>query len=211
MDRFIAQCATLDDDLIVCPLHGVAFQADMTVTAEYDEDYYNKCASYEGAEIARKINAGRVALVNKYYEGSALDIGIGSGEFIKSRPNTYGYDINPAAERWLKSFGLWAQEFSDFHAFTLWDVIEHVPEPEDYFSRMPQGSFLFTSIPIFKDLFRIRESRHYRPGEHLYYWTESGFRSWMFYHGFTLLERQTFEMDAGRDSIYSFAFKKEKT
>ena len=56
------------------------------------------------------------------------------------------------------------------------------------------------------DLNKIRESKHYRPGEHLLYWTEKGFVDWMFEKGFRFLEKRTFEIQAGREDILSFAF-----
>jgi hypothetical protein len=208
MDKFIAcMPAQEDGDLMLCLEDGVAYQKDRGHIVNYDSDYYNKCASYEGQEIAKKINAGRVGIVSKHYGvGPAVDIGVGSGEFIKNRPNTYGFDVNPVAIEWLKRNDLWANYLSEFEAFTFWDVIEHVEEPATYFRHVPVGAYLFTSLPIFADLKRVRESKHYRPGEHLYYWTRDGFVSWMGMHGFRLLERQTFEMDAGREDIHTFAF-----
>ncbi len=216
MDRFIgALPATQDGDLMLCEQHGVAYQRDMRVTAQYDQDYFNKCASYEGQEIGRAINAFRVGFVNKHIgrDAGVLDIGVGSGEFIQTRAwacdgwrNTWGYDINPAAADWLKHRDLLALQFAPFNAFTMWDVIEHVPRPQVYFDRIQDGSYLFTSLPIFSDLTRIRESKHYRPGEHLYYWTEHGFVSWLGLYGFRLIDRQDFETYAGRDNILSFAF-----
>jgi len=163
---------------------------------------------FRSSEIAEKINAGRVALVAKHYgNGPLLDIGIGSGEFIRTRHGkTYGHDINPAAIDWLIRDGRWRTDFAAFDAFTFWDVLEHVPEPEIYFRHMPPGAFVFASLPIFDDLRRIRESRHYRPGEHLYYFTLRGFVGWMGLHGFRHLATERYETEAGRDSILSFAF-----
>lgn len=210
MDQFIAALPSTDDgDLALCLEHGAAYQKDQSALVPYDDAYFNKCAGYEGQEICERINAGRVALVGKHYgNGLALDIGIGSGEFIRKRQFTYGVDVNPAGIRWLLRNGLYADDVETFHCFTLWDVIEHLRTPAEYFDRMPIGSYLFTSIPIFKDLRRIRESKHYRPFEHLYYWTEEGFIQWMKLHGFKHLETQDFESQAGRDSILSFAFHK---
>lgn len=210
MDRFIAAFdGVADADLVLCERQGVAYQADMTITAAYDESYFDKCAGYEGSAIADRINAGRIALVDRYAGISCgvLDIGVGSGEFVRRRPNTFGFDINPRAVAWLKDCKRWSDKFCAFDAFTFWDVIEHVPEPEQYFSRVPKDAFLFASIPIFGDLKHIRESRHYRPGEHLYYFTEQGFIDWMARHGFLPIERSRFETEAGRDSIESFAFR----
>jgi hypothetical protein len=212
VDKAIASLPAIEDgDLMLCPAHGVAYQRDMTQKVPYDAAYFDKYVGYEGQDIAVKINAGRVALVNHYVgaEAPVLDIGIGSGEFIKSRPTTFGYDVNPKAIEWLKANRRWSDGFAAFDGFTFWDVLEHVEEPAvDYFRRMHSGAFLFTSVPIFRDLSRIRESRHYRPGEHLYYFTENGLIDWLGGYGFDLHEIARFETDAGRDSILSFAFRR---
>lgn len=211
MDRLIARFDGVPDgDLVLCIGDGVAYQRDMTVRAAYDESYFEKCAGYEGKDIARRINAGRVALVDRFVNAAqVLDVGIGSGEFIKSRPNTFGYDINPRAREWLKARGLWSEEFARFRAFTFWDVIEHVADPEFYFRHVADGAYVFVCLPIFGDLARIRASRHYRPGEHLYYFTAAGFVAWMAGHGFVNLATDDFETRAGRDSILSFAFRRQ--
>lgn len=211
MDRIIQSFASeRDSDLEVCRAQGVAYQRDQSQLVSYDESYFSKCLSYEDQDIALAINAGRIDLVNRHI-GSithVCDVGIGSGEFIKKRPNTFGVDINPVAIEWLKRNALWADDLSSFGAHTFWDVIEHLPVPEEYFQHVHLHGFLFTSLPIFKDLGDIRSSKHYRPGEHLYYWTEQGFVDWMDRHGFILLEEQAFESAAGRESIQSFAFKR---
>lgn len=209
MDEIIRDYpAVADGDLMLCPDNGTAYQRDMSIRVPYDESYFNKCLGYEDKEIALKINAGRIALVDLYvgHDKPVLDVGIGSGEFIKKRPLTFGYDVNPAAERWLRAQHRWRDDFETFRAFTFWDVLEHVERPADYFGRMPGACYLFTSLPIFDDLTRIRESKHYRPGEHLYYWTAAGFVAWMKLHRFGMLCSQSFEIEAGRESILSFAF-----
>lgn len=210
MDRFIAELPFEEDgDLSLCRDHGIAYQRDQTKLAAYDDAYYNKCMSYEGKDIANKINAGRVSMVNGCIGvNKVVDIGIGSGEFIKNRPNTHGYDVNPVAIEWLKRNDLWAHHLNEYAGYTFWDVIEHVPEPEQYFKQIPLGRHLFTSIPIFYGLGGIRLSKHYRPNEHLYYFTEEGFEQWMEWHGFLVVERQMFEMDACRESIHSYTFKR---
>lgn len=211
MDKFIAKYnSRADDDLMFCFDHGVAYQRDMSVSVAYDEDYFNKCRGYEGQEIANKINAARVGLVDRIAGPSrkVLDIGIGSGEFIKSRPNTFGDDINAKAVAWLQEQGKWRRDLGQFDAFTFWDVLEHVPIPECYFGQMKNLSLLFTSLPIFDDLRRIRESKHYRPNEHFYYWTRRGFIAWMNQYGFRLIEQNDDETKAGRERILSFAFQR---
>jgi len=202
--------AVWDGDLMLCPHRGVAFQRDLSHRVAYDAGYFDKCRGYEGRAIANKINRGRIDLVDRHVGAgtSVLDVGIGCGEFIKRRPGTFGTDINPAAVEWLKAERRYSDDFSGFRAFSFWDVIEHVEDPELYFRAMPDGSHLFCSLPMFDDLTRIRASRHYRPGEHLYYFTEPGFVDWMALHRFKLIERADYETAAGRDSITSFAFVK---
>lgn len=211
MDRFIAAHPFEEDaDLALCLDHGVAYQRDREHIIAYDEPYYAKCASYEDQEIARKLNAGRIALVARHFgaQHRVVDIGIGSGEFIKKRGNTFGRDVNPVAIEWLKRNDLWAEHLDHFGGFTFWDVIEHIETPEAVLQHVPLHGFAFFSIPVFGDLRRVRESKHYRPGEHLFYWTDTGFERWLSAHGFMLLERSDFETQAGRESIMSYAFKR---
>jgi hypothetical protein len=68
MDRFIQafRPAVEDDDLVLCPAHGVAFQKDRAHLVAYDATYFDKCAGYDGQQIANKINAGRRDLVDRY-------------------------------------------------------------------------------------------------------------------------------------------------
>ena len=212
MDRFIeAFPAVADGDLVLCPEHGVAYQIDQSQLVDYGEDYFEKCRGYEGQAIADQINAGRIAFVLRHFgPGRMLDVGVGSGEFIKRRPHTFGIDVNPTAVRWLKDAGRWADNLDCFGAYTFWDVLEHVPTPEDYLRHCYLRSFVFMSMPIMQSLDRIRESKHYRPGEHLYYFEEAGLIEWMACHGFVLLEASDFESAAGRESIRSFAFKRAR-
>ena len=54
MDRFIAGFpADQDGDLMLSRPHGVAWQRDMSWLVTYDKNYFDKCAGYEGQEIAR--------------------------------------------------------------------------------------------------------------------------------------------------------------
>lgn len=209
MDKFISRFPCVDDcDLSICEEHGVAYQTNMDYRV--DVPYFDKCNGYAGTEIASKLNFGRVHFVNHFVgkHFSVLDVGIGSGEFIAHRPNTWGYDVDEKAIALLHSIGRWSSEFHVFRAFTFWDVIEHIENPMDYFKYMVPGTRAFFSIPIFKDLNSIRRSRHYRPGEHLYYWTERGFIDWMRLYDFDYIGYSNFETEAGRESIKTFAFQR---
>lgn len=212
MDRFVADYPGFPDgDLMICQAHGVAYQADMEAgPVPYDQKYFDHYVELEDQEIGRRINEARIALVSRHHKGWILDVGIGSGEFIKKRGvDTAGYDVNPVAKEWLLERKLWSESFGAFPGFTFWDVLEHVADPDIYFRHMGPGKRLFTSLPIFPDLGSVRASKHYKPGEHLYYWTRDGFIAWMKQHRFNLLEHNDAESVAGRESIGSFAFERD--
>jgi hypothetical protein len=73
------------------------------------------------------------------------------------------------------------------------------------FLRCVRG-MVFVSIPIFTDLDHIKRSKHYRPNEHLWYFTREGLVKWMHGHGFGLAEENRMETDLGREDIGTFVF-----
>lgn len=214
MDRLILRFdAEADNDLMLVEHRGVAYQRDMTKgRIDYGAAYLANYDRYAAGPIADKINAGRVALVARHApEGaSVLDFGAASGIFVRQAASwgfdAKGFDVIPDAVRRLKDADLYADDLGAFDAVTMWDSIEHLETPERSLKRVRKGAFLFASIPIFEDVRRVRESKHYKPGEHLYYWTAHGFIDWMALYGFRLLEQSSHETDAGRESIGAFAF-----
>lgn len=209
LDDLIARLpAEQDGDLMLC--EQCAYQRDMTSTIAYDEAYYRKCANKDESAIADLLNSIRIEFVARHYAGTVLDVGIGSGEFLRLRGQTFGFDVNPVAIEWLKRRDLWSEHLDHFGALTFWDVLEHLEDPGAYLRRVQLHAFVFASVPIFSDVRAVRASKHYRPGEHLYYWTRDGFVEWMQAQGFLLLEANDYETRAGRESIISFAFKRNR-
>ncbi len=214
MDKFVRLfSAAQDEDLILCEREGVAYQADMSAgRVAYDSDYLAKCQSYEDNAIAKAVNAGRCALLMRHLPdgASVIDIGAGSGAFVRAAASwsfdAKGFDIMPEATKLLRESDMYAHDINLFDAVTLWDSIEHMESPEVYLNSVRNGGMLFVSVPTFNDLADIRSSKHYRPGEHLYYWTAQGFINWIARYGFRLLEQSAHETDAGRESIGAFAF-----
>lgn len=217
MDSLIKHFDAVEDaDLMLCLARGLAYQKDPSAgRVQYDEAYYEKVWSYERTDIARAVNIGRCELIGRHIKKAAsiLDIGSGSGAFLRAALNANfqacGFEVMPEAVDRLRAIGRYEERPGRFDAVTFWDSIEHMEDPEIIFRKIMKGAHVFASIPVFRDLTRIRESKHYRPGEHLYYWTPAGFIAWMGAHGFRFLEESDHEVRAGREQIGAFAFAKD--
>jgi hypothetical protein len=183
-------------------------------TVEYGADYYNNYVKRSGTAIADRINNCRTSLVSKYVKnGPILDVGIGSGEFIlKSPVETLGYDINPFGVSWLESRGLffdpYKEDCSKLTGFCLWDTIEHIYDPEKFLNLILQNQYVFLSLPIFDNFDNLKESKHWKPGEHVFLYSKDGLIEVFSKMGFTCLNYNNCEISAGRDGIGSFVFKK---
>ena len=215
MDELIRRFdAVRDADLMLCEHRGVAYQRDMAKDRiRYDAAYLARFDSpaYTQSPAAMAVRAGRRELVARHLAkgASVLDVGAGAGLFVwDARGAGYdarGFDVMaPAADR-LRAQGLYAEELGDFAAVTLWDSLEHM-EDCGIVRKVRKGGLLFASLPVFEDLNAIRASKHYKPGEHLYYWTAAGFVAYMALRGFRLLESSDHETRAGREAIGAFAF-----
>lgn len=214
MDSLIARFpAQRDGDLMLCEQHGLAYQADMEAgRVSYGADYLAKVDAYEDTDIARAVNAGRCALLERHLKKGAtvLDIGAGSGAFVRAAQAAgfaaKGYEVIPEAVARLRESGDFEDDPRGFPAVTFWDSLEHMEDPEAWLRKLGKGTKVFASLPLFHDLRLIRNSKHYRPGEHLYYFQLNGFVGWMAERGFRFLELSGHEMDAGREAIGAFAF-----
>lgn len=203
-----------DGDLIICDSLGMAWQKDMRVAVEYGSAYWSKVRSYEGSDVSSRVISGRLSMLSRHAERGAklIDYGCGSGEFVRAAVErgfaARGYEVMPEGIESLLAHGLYAGDVSQFDVVTMWDVIEHLEYPHSVLWRLKLDAVALFSIPVFSDLRRIRESKHYRPGEHLYYWTCDGFVRWLRSYGYSLLEYSDHETIAGRESIGAFAFRR---
>jgi len=205
-----------EGDLNYCRDEGVAYQRDMSKSVPYDRPYFNKYILYEKAPLGRMLNRARVAAVKVWASKlQVLDIGIGCGTFIKyalgEDLDVYGYDINPCGIHWLHKRCLFEDPYNQqktIRCFTFWDSLEHIPDPQNILDKIEVGSYVFISIPIFDSLEDILISRHYRPDEHYYYFTQTGLFYWMSNYNFVLKKSYNFEIECGREQIKTYLFEK---
>lgn len=205
-----------DGDLILLPRDGMAYQRDLEVgRVTYDDAYFKKYREYETTPIAGALNQGRIDMLRRHClpGDSVLDYGAGCGTFVRwARVRGYrafGFDICPATVEHLAKLEAYSENVEEFDVVTFWDSLEHLDYPDLPLRRIKVGAHVLVAIPLFEDLRRIRESKHYRPGEHLYYWSTAGFLLFMRRLGYRFIEGSGHEVEAGRAQIGAFAFVRE--
>lgn len=185
-----------------------------------NREIYNRKTFYEmqerdRTEKARRINQFRLDLVHRYTGESdrVLDIGIGAGTFLKMHGNCLGYDINPYAVKRLKRWGLWFDPYAgDFDAeniaaVTFFDSMEHIVHPAAILDRLT-NQVVIVSIPIFFNRQHMMNSKHFKPGEHVWHFTKAQFGDYVWGSGFRVEAEMADETLLGRTDIKTFVLKK---
>lgn len=145
-------------------------------------------------------------------KGEVVDVGIGSGAFIDARVAagqlaTFGYDVNPAGQRWLECYGRTYDVYEHApQAITLWDVLEHIPDFAPLLRQVRRWVFL--SIPLCRNVDHAHAFKHFRPQEHCWYFTHEGIITVMDLHGFKCIEYHSYEERAGRQDVRSYSFQR---
>lgn len=218
MDRLIKRfdCSS-SRDLFFCNHREVAYQSDMNEQAvNYNDRYLARYQTpeYSDSAVAKKVIQGRVKLIARHVPKATtvMDIGACTGAFMNAVTAAgyfaKGFDVIPEVVSRLKEEDRYKEDAGQFDAVTMWDSIEHMQDPELWLSKIKRDALLFISVPIMPAISKVRDSKHYKPGEHLYYWTDAGFVAWMALHNFELVERSEHEMAAGRSEIGAYVFKK---
>lgn len=173
----------------------------------YSGDYFAHYQKLDATQMGSLLTRARLELVGKYCAPNAtVDIGIGGGRFV-TESGGYGYDISREAERWLQSIDRYVDPYvAPVDAVTCWDSLEHIPEPEKLLANV--RDWLFVSLPLCDTAEQWVESKHFKPGEHLFYWSLQGFVAWSASQGLECIEINHAETELGREGITSFAFKR---
>lgn len=175
---------------------------------DYTGPYFEKYRELDATDMGARLTAARVALVRRHFAGQVVDIGIGGGRFVEESDG-WGFDVNPEAVAWLRE----QERFFDIYAhhaeaISCWDSLEHIPDPDKLLDQV--GEWVFVSMPIYFGVNDCLASKHYKPGEHLWYWTKDGLISWFGRRGFGCVEVNESESKIGRQGISSFAFRRFK-
>lgn len=175
---------------------------------DYGHNYWAKYLAMDNTPMGEALTAARKELVEWFWAGDVVDIGIGGGKFVEAMgARGYGFDVNPEAVQWLFNRSSFRDPYEHrIDAICCWDSLEHIPDPAALISQV--NKWVFVSLPIFNKPERATESKHYRPGEHIWYWSDTGLIKWFDELGFELAEKNNRESTLGRDEIFTYAFRR---
>lgn len=193
----------LENSLIWWPEKGMGFHPAPAM--KYEADYFASYIKRDNTSMAASLTDARISFVSQYTKTyNVIDIGIGGGRFVMDS-GCRGYDVNESAVQWLHEKDRFCSPYaSPVNSITCWDSLEHIDKPWKLLRQVEQ--YLFASIPVVSGPDAVLQSKHYKPGEHLWYWTEEGFIRWCDEHGFMFLELSHIERELGREDITTFAF-----
>ena len=133
---------------------------------EYIAEYEQEAATPLGQQII----ASRWRTVKNYCKrGTLLDFGCGAGAFHMAAPPSFvatGWDVNP--------YSVFNKPYpcGPYDVLTLWDVIEHLSAPMAIVGNYgPQFIFISTPNAANTNLSQFRSWKHYKPDEHIHYYT----------------------------------------
>tara|TARA_R110000803_G_scaffold90465_1_gene157866 strand:- start:14332 stop:14925 length:594 start_codon:yes stop_codon:yes gene_type:complete len=187
----------------------------LTSVSELKEDYYDIYEDLEDSPTTDLLCKIRHDLVSRYCAGlDILDFGIGNGAFIERDPflrGILGFDVDVKSIALLKRTGLW-KDFYDLDSInpeviTFWDSLEHLPNIDEVLSLCPK--FVVCSLPIFYERAEVFASKHFKPNEHIWYFSPTGLIEFMRERGFMCHWHGDLEGLAGRQGIFSFVFERK--
>lgn len=181
-------------DVVRCASCGLAFtypQPSM-LSEQYDSTYFDLYRRRHEFRLRRADSRlRRIELLMA--PGRLLDIGCSLGYFVEAANargwHASGVEISPYAAAEARSLGLdvrtgtldaAAYEDGSFDCVTMWDVLEHVPDPTRHMGEVrrilaPGGMVVVGTPNLGHALFRLKREnwRHLKPAEHIFYFTAS--------------------------------------
>lgn len=188
--------------VVACRRCGLGFVNPRPVAAEIQRYYPPQY--YSGFERDQVYHLRRYARQAGFLESGVrsggkrlLDVGCANGDFPRFMRNqgwqVEGVEVSSTTQR-ITDFPVYTQQFpiipvADpcYDAVTAWAVLEHVHNPDDYFTKAaqvlrPGGAFIFL-VTNFASLSSSRLFREDVP-RHLYFFTEPTVRRYLSKHGF---------------------------
>ena len=138
-----------------------------TAYMQYNLDYYEEMLK-RNSKSGEKIAKIRWQFISKVSPRVVLDYGSGCGWFRAYRPSKVEvdtYDIGPYPQTGIKH--------NFYSVVCFWDVLEHLPSIKEIAHILTMADFIALSVPIKPNKQPLRSWKHFKPGEHLHYFSES--------------------------------------
>lgn len=196
-------------NLVYCENCGHVEQKDIE-KFNYDDLYiYN---AYRFAPVLQ-MSWLRLGMINSVISstGKLLDIGCGQGDFVRQANyagfDAYGFDV-------IRDNNVRSANFGDYYynIVTLFDSLEHAHDLKKIFSA--KTKYFVVSLPIFdqtnhktdiKKLDTIRAWKHYKPNEHLHYFSDSSIFALFQNNGYKFIKK-LFTENLIRNDIVTYFF-----
>ncbi|MEN6356211.1 MAG: class I SAM-dependent methyltransferase [Armatimonadota bacterium] len=195
-------------DVYQCAKCGLAFTWPQpeAIADQYDASYFDLYRRRRAFRLKRGDNRlCRIELMKE--PGRLLDIGCSLGYFVEAANSrgwrASGVEISPYASEEARKMGLEVKtgvledaDYTDgsFDCVTMWDVLEHVPDPTDHMIEVnrilaPGGMVVIGTPNLGHSRFRAQREnwRHLKPAEHIFYFTKSSISRLLDKTGFDLV------------------------
>ena len=187
----------------------------------YDDDYAKHYLALSGTMKSVALNMKRAAFVTDHRSyGNLTDIGCGVGAFLNivgqfdCYTSLKGYDINSTCVAITKNSGFDAESTPNglpevtSEVVTFFDTLEHFRSLTRVMGKVANAEVIVITIPLFTDYDSIEKSHHFKPGEHLHYFTDKSIQVLFKRYLFSPIKWSDFEDKVGRRGLRSYLFER---
>jgi hypothetical protein len=155
----------------------------VTYDAEYVAQRYDKYPTTEAmSELRLDVLEGVIHLAETLprdgllQRGRLLDVGYGNGSFIRAARrrgwDAFGNDVNPTSYEGVRRVELPRAGMAAYRAVTFFDSLEHFEHFEPVRGLADFTDWIFVTMPLPPWYFLSSVWKHWRPGEHHFYFRD---------------------------------------